>query len=319
LLRWQHKVLSHASITAELFTSYGMTYSPQSVKEVVARLKKRNIIRSWQARAGMIQGSQYSFVGDSLCPHINASHIAPPPGAPAHMPPGMHPGPKADNTILEQVGRIKLSTCSTEDHSLRLLEALTEDSIAFHFPSLYKIDFSTSQVRQIISRLAQVGISSQRVLEGLARAEWELSQHGQLHDGKGVLVARPLGYVFQKLAQEGCYPRPEGYLSQQEKTERDATEEAKARKDAIEGRFNAEFELWQLSLTSDELEKIPLPTSGTSSNPARTVFLKRRFLECEWPKILSSRSSPQPNSLNHVRLSPRDEQEPWPQTQHLAK
>jgi len=319
LLRWQHKVLSHASISAELFTSYGMTYSPQSVKEVVARLKKRNIIRSWQAREGMIQGSQYNIVGDSLCPHINAPYMGIPPGAPAHTTPGVHPEPGANNTILEQVGRIIRPNSSSEERSTHLLEALTEDDLAFHWPNLAKHDFGTVQIRTVISRLAQVGISTQRVLEGLNRAEWELARHGCLHDWKGSLVHSPRGYVFDKLAREGSYPRPQGYSSQQEEAEREATKQATAYKAALEERFNAEFELWQLSLTSDELKQIPLPTSGTSSDPARAVFLKRHFRECEWPKILSSRSSPQPNSLDHVQLSPSDKQEPWPQTQHLAE
>jgi len=231
----------------------------------------------------------------------------------------VHPDPGANNTILEQVGRIKLPNSSSEERSTRLLEALTEDDLAFHWPNLAKHDFGTVQIRTVISRLAQVGISTQRVLEGLNRAEWELARHGCLHDWKGDLVRNPRGYVFDKLAREGSYPLPQGYASPQEEAEREATKQATAYKAALEERFNAEFELWQLSLTSDELEKIPMPPSGTSSNPARAVFLKRHFLECEWPKILSSRSTPQPDSLNQMQLSPRNEQEPWPQTQHLAK
>ena len=218
-----------------------------------------------------------------------------------------------------QVGRIQLPNSSSEEPSIRLLEALTEDDLAFHWPNLANHDFGTVQIRTIISRLAQVGISTQRVLEGLNRAEWELARHGCLHDWKGVLVRSPRGYVFDKLAREGSYPLPQGYVSPQEEAEREATEQAKTYKAALEERFNAEFELWQLSLTSGELKTIPLPTSGTSSNPARSVFLKRYFRECEWPKILSSRSTPQPDSLAHAQLPPRNEQEPWPQTQLLAK
>lgn len=291
LLRWHHKVLSHSQVSAELFTTYRMEYPPGSVKEIIARLKRRRFVSGRQTREGMIQGNKYTFAEEMLCPYINSSTPAPPPGTHAQMPPAMRPESKSSNTILEQLDRENLPNSSREEISIGLLEALTEGSIAFHWPSIAKVDFGTYQIRLIIERLAQVGASTQRVIEGLTRAEWELSHNGFLRDRKGNTVAKPLGYVFDILAREGCYPRPEGYISQEEQAVRDAEREAKAYSAALEARIAAEFEAWQVSLTSDELKRISPPTDIDLGNHGRSALLRNHFREHVWPERLTATQS----------------------------
>lgn len=291
MLRWQHKVLSHAQVSAELFTTYGMKYPQQSVKEIVARLKRRQFINGSQTREGMIQGNKYTFFGDRLCDHIRSSCSVPAPGTHAQMPPGMLPESESRNTILKQLDRDNLTTSSKEKVAIGRLEALTENDIAFHWPNVAKQDFGTYQIRQIIERLSQVGASTQRVIEGLTRAEWELSHYGYLRDRKGNTVARLRGYIFDILAREGCYPRPEGYVSQEEQVVRDAEREAKAYSAALEARIAAEFEVWQVSLTSEELKRIVPPTNFDRGDHGRRALLRNHFREHVWPKRLTDSPS----------------------------
>lgn len=303
MLRWQHKVLSHSQVSAELFTTYGMKYPQQSVKEIVARLKRRQFINGSQVREGMIQGNKYTFFGDRLCDHIRSSCSASAPGTHAQVPPGMLPESESRNTILKQLDRENLTTFSEEMISIGLLEALTESAIAFHWPNVAKLDFGTYQIRQIIERRAQVGASTQRVLEGLTRAEWEISHYGYLRDHHGKTVDKRLGYVFDKLAREGCYPRPEGYISQEEQAERDAGVEAKRRTAATEARITAECETWILTLSPEDVQTILPSNQIPIGKSARDALLRGHFREHVWPEILAAKLLGQPTPCGHRPLS----------------
>lgn len=303
MLRWQHKVLSHSQLSAELFTTYGMKHPQQSVKEIVARLKRRQFIKGSQTREGMIQGNKYTFFGDRLCDHIRSSCSVPAPSTHAQMPPGMLPDSESHNTILKQLDRDKLTNCSEEKISIGRLEALTESTIAFHWPNVAKLDFGTNQIRQIVERLSQVGASTQRVIEGLTRAEWELSHYGYLRDHHGKTVDKRLGYVFDKLAREGCYPRPEGYVSSQEQAERDAEVEAKRRAAAIEARVDAECQTWLLTLSHEDVQTILPSNQVPIGNSASDALLRSHFRKHVWPEILAAKSFGQPTPCAHGALS----------------
>lgn len=57
-------------------------------------------------------------------------------------------------------------------------------------------------------------------MQGLTFAEWELARQS-MKDGKGKVVEDPRSWVFHILASQGYYPRPSGYVSPTEQTERD--------------------------------------------------------------------------------------------------
>jgi hypothetical protein len=302
IFRRHNRVLSHSSIAAELYTTYGMKFPATSVKGIIARLVKRNIIKGWQAREGMNQGNHYTFTQELLCPHIKTAPPGTLPGAPASTLPATQAQLKADNTILEQSERINLSNFSGESTSRRLLEALTEDDISFHWPSLAKEGFGTVQIRQFLTRLGQAGLSVQRVLESLRHAEWALT-HSCMRDGDGGIVRTPLNWVFKIIAKEGYYPRPEGYISPQEQAERDAEVEAKRRTTAIEARIDAECQAWLLTLSPEDVQSILPNAQVPFGKSARDALLRAHFREHVWPKILVAKQLGQPTPCAHGALS----------------
>ena len=125
-----------------------------------------------------------------------------------------------------------------------MLEALTEEDIAFHWPALVRLGFGSIQIRQIIQRREQVGEGVDTIMQGLTYAEWELS-YQCMKDSKGNTIEAPVKWVFRILATQGYYPRPSGYVSPVERAERDWEEVLKREEEARKARIDAEVDTWQ--------------------------------------------------------------------------
>jgi len=155
----------------------------------------------------------------------------------------------ASSILKEKIDRNILSVSSIESGKectkdpVALLEALTEDDIAFHWPCLSKLGFGTDQIRQIVKRLAQVNLGVEKVMQGLTYAEWELI-HESMRSAKGESVTSPVSWVFKILATQGYYPRPENYISPKEQADLDAAEEIKTLTAAYETRRQTEADAW---------------------------------------------------------------------------
>lgn len=77
-----------------------------------------------------------------------------------------------------------------------------------------------------------------------------------MRDKEGKAVADPCSWVFQSLARQGYYRRPNGYVSPEEQAETDAAAAAKALLQAQKARKDVEFEAWRAGLPPEELAAI---------------------------------------------------------------
>jgi len=205
------------------------------------------------------------------------------------MEPAMHSGENASPSILreEKIDRnLSISSEGMEtQESIRKLEALTEDDIAFHWPELARHGFGTHQVRQIIQRLAQVGIMPKQVMQGLIHAEWEVNA-GKMRNKNGEPVASPVDWVFSILAKQGYYRRPEGYVSPEEQAAYDAAKEAEQIAAAHTALFTAECSAWIVALSEEKRQSILSERKGQFPMPPE-VLLTQHFRSTIWPKTQS--------------------------------
>ena len=129
---------------------------------------------------------------------------------------------------------------------------LSPERIATTWPNLARAGFSREQLNQIAQALSELGKSTDKVLQSLDHAEWELEQ-GKMIDKDGQPVADPCSWVFRSLARTGYYRRPKGYVSPEEQAAKDAEEEAKVVTVARQSAEKAQFEAWRDGLSPDEL------------------------------------------------------------------
>lgn len=260
-----------------------MQQSAESVRGAVNRLAARGFLRHQQARDGTIRGLRFTIIEERLCSYL----LQPQTGSRSANHSDARPGCSAAPSILEEIDRKKNLSVSSENEeeekSTRLLEALTEEDMAFHWPEIARKGFGTDQVRQIISRLAQVNIGTSRIMQGLTHAEWELSE-GKMRDKSGNPVSNPVSWVFKILATQGYYPRPESYCSPQQQAEQDAAEELKRQNITYEARQAAEAEAWIVRLTPEERNAIIGP-SGNAMRIPDDVALRNHFRSKIWPKM----------------------------------
>lgn len=253
VLRSPHEVLAYWQIARIVTTVYGLDTTEGAVRGAVERLACYNLLVRERASRGLLKGNRYAFK-QNPCPHIptlpETAESAVQAGTEAYM----QIAQTACLSIQEKIDRNNLSLSSEKEDAqknIQLLEALTEDDIAFHWPELARLGFGTDQIRQIISRLAQVNIGAGRIMQGLTHAEWELCA-GRMRDKSGSPVTNPVSWVFKILATQGYYPRPEGYRSPQEQAECDATKELQQQTAAYEARMEAEAQAWVARLAPDE-------------------------------------------------------------------
>ena len=293
------RVTPYGRIARRLAAEFGMPQQAESVRGAVNRLAARGFLRHQQARDGTIRGVRFSITEELLCPHIirpqAAEHVAERCEARGDA----RPGHSAVPSLLEKIERKNNLSVSSEkeeeQEKIRLLEALTEEDIAFHWPELARQGFGTDQIRQTIKRLAQVNIGAGRIMQGLTHAEWELSAK-RMCDKSGKPIASPVSWVFKILATQGYYPRPEGYRSPQEQAEQDAADELKRQSVAYEARQTAEAEAWIARLGPDERSAILGPPTHSIRMP-EVVILRRHFLSEIWPGIQHTKPSAQYHNL----------------------
>jgi hypothetical protein len=278
------RVTPYTRIARQLASEFGMPQQAESVRGAVNRLAVRGFLRHQQARDGTIRGVRFTIITELLCPHIMRPQVADRPDARHDAQGEARPGHSTAPSILEEIERksnLSISSVKEEEQKNRLLEALTEEDIAFHWPELARQGFGTDQIRQIIIRLAQVNIGTGRIMQGLAHAEWELNTN-RMRDKSGNSVSSPTSWVFKILATQGYYPRPEGYRSPQEQAEMDAAEELKRQTAAYEARQTAEAEAWIIRLSPEERSAILGPPGNAMRIPDEVV-LRRHFRSEIWP------------------------------------
>jgi hypothetical protein len=289
------RVTPYERIARQLEREFAMPQSAESVRGVVNRLAARGFLRRAPARDGTIRGVRFTIVEALLCPHIRPDRGDARPAIRVDARGDARPDPPAAPSILkEKTDRENLLSLSSEENAgqkaVRLLEALSEDDIAYHWPRLAKAGFGAYQIRQIVNRLGQVGNSVEQVMQGLRYAEWEL-EHGAMLDKSSSPVASPVDWVFASLAKTGYYRRPKGYVSPEEQAELDAAENAKQLATAMEARKLSELQAWTASLSSDERKAITAQPGKTFAMPD-DVALKLHFNNHIWPKILAESKQP---------------------------
>ena len=129
------------------------------------------------------------------------------------------------SSLKDKIDRKDLSISYEKTAKQCNLQLLDEEALAFHWPELAKQGFGMEQIGQIIKRLEQIDVKTDKVISGLHHAEWAL-ENGCMKDAKGEPVGNPVNWVFSILARQGYYPRPPGYVSPEEKMEQDAAMEA---------------------------------------------------------------------------------------------
>jgi len=292
------RVTPYDRIARQLAAEFGMPQQAESVRGVVNRLAARGFLRHRQSREGTIRGVRFTITEELLCPHIirpSAEHLTGHGETRRDAQADVRPGHFAASSLLEERERksnLSISSGQEEEQkNARLLEALGEEDITFHWPELSRQGFGTDQIRQIVKRLAQVNIGAGRIMQGLTHAEWELRAN-RMCDKSGNPVTNPVSWVFKILATQGYYPRPDGYRSPQEQAEQDAIEELKRQTTAHEARQAAEAEAWIARLGPDERSAILGPPTSAVRMPDE-VILRRHFRSEIWPGMQRAQSSKQ--------------------------
>ena len=278
------RVTPYERISRQLMEEFGMSQSAESVRGVANRLAARGFIRRKQARDGTIRGVQFTIIEPLFCPHLLDTR----PSVRGDIRVAARGGASCRPSILEEeIDRENLSISSEKDarNIVHMLEALTEDDLAYHWPKLAGAGFGTCQIRQIIERLAQVNIGAEKVMQGLVHAEWEL-ENGAMRDKSGAPIAKPVDWVFISLSRTGYYRRPHGYVSPHEQAELDVAEEAERMKLAHEARKKSAFDVWLLELPPEERGAITAARGGKFPMPEDTA-LRLHFKEHVWPKMFA--------------------------------
>lgn len=274
ILKGNTSVISHDGIAAAIREAYHIKTTSGAVRGALSRLYKQGFLLRRQARQGHIKGNRYTFLSDP-CPHIPVMHLPMQVDMQlaVHLP--MHPVPldrKRDYKNLSVY-----TNCTEETKNPKNghpLHTFTGADIAFHFPALAQQGFGTTQIQQIITRLSQTGTGTERLMQGLIHAEWEL-ENGRMKDKTGNPVANPLNWVFTSLAREGYYRRPKEYRSPEEQAEQDAITEKNKLAETIKARETAEYEAWKASLSPEERQAILSQREGRI--PPDDIFLRDWF------------------------------------------
>lgn len=287
VLKSYSQIIAYWQIAELVAARYGLATTEGAVRGALERMYRRSVLMRTRAAAGSQKGNRYAFTSDP-CPHIipyAATEPSTESSTRGDVDTAAQSVPNAVPSILEEIDRKNLSISSENaaHTAARLLEALTEEDIAFHWPELARHGFGTDQIRQMLHRLAQVNIGPEKVMQGLTYAEWELAAE-RMRDKKSEPIASPANWVFSILAKQGYYPRPSGYVSPQEQAERDAAEERKRCVAAQEERLKAECDAWIAGLSPDEREGIVGPQNSAVRMPD-TVTLRNHFRTEIWPTL----------------------------------
>ncbi|MDR3628935.1 MAG: hypothetical protein P4L42_01225 [Desulfocapsaceae bacterium] len=270
-----------------------MLASEGSVRGAMARLSRRGFLVRERGSKGRMQGNCYALNREP-CPLIpswkKSMQSAIQSAMQSEAQPDVHSainGPLS--SLKDKIDRKDLSISYEKIAKQCKLQLLDEKALAFHWPELAKQGFGMEQIGQIIKRLEQIDVKTDKVISGLHHAEWAL-ENGCMKDAKGEPVGNPVNWVFSILARQGYYPRPPGYVSPEEKMEQDAAIEAERLQKARQARFVSEYALWLAGLSPEEREGIA-PEKDTSSLPPEErlipveVRLELYFKEHVWPGL----------------------------------
>jgi hypothetical protein len=274
-------VLSYWQFADLIGNVWGQEITENAVRGAINRMPRHAFLLRSRARSLSHSGNLYTFSADPCC------HIRPfvtcvrSPVQTAEQASG------CDAPSFRKTERNTLSI--SNDHATARLLTLSENDYALHWPRLAQAGVGVSLVEQVVDELRKIGKSTEKVLEGLSYAEWEL-EHGVMLDKGGVQVGDPAGWLYRALATNGSYRRPKGYISPEEQALLDATEEANRRKAALEQLAAREFEIWRDSLSAEALESF-LPSRKPSEPSIRDALLRTAFRERVWPDLIATHSS----------------------------
>jgi len=232
-----HHVSNYDKIIAETGLRYG------TVRDIVDRFGKQGIITKKPWIQGSARGIHFAFHGISR-----------------------HDNPACQsNTIIQHVNTTRQNDTTRSHHKVtpqsnafykidreNLSISLSAGRIALTWPNLARAGFGCEQLDQIAAALAELGKSTEKIVQSLDHAEWEL-ERGQMLDKDGQPVTDPCSWVFTALARTGYYRRPKAYVSPEEQAAKDTEAEAKAVVAARQAAEQAQFEAWREGLLPDEL------------------------------------------------------------------
>lgn len=293
LIKSRPGVIAYWQIAKVLESHLGVEVTDSAVRGAVHRMPRHAFLLRSRARTLSHSGNLYTLRADP-CPYIT-------PLVESEQSPV-----QVDNQAVSCSGpsliKIERETPSiSQDESSSKLLALSESDISFHWPRLAQSGFGVSQIERIVSQLNKIGKTTINVLQGLHHAEWEL-EHGAMLDKNKQPVAAPVDWIFVSLAKNGSYRRPQGYVSSEEQTAIDATEESNRRLAALEAWLTREFELWRNMLSSEQVEDV-LPNPKPSEPVVRESLLRSHFRKHLWPEILAAKSPHQLSPVDHGATS----------------
>lgn len=233
--------LSYQHISDILANTFKMSKSADAIRGYINRLRRNGFTQSKYATLGHRRGNIYTIM-PLACSHIPMNDMQ------TDIQTNMYPAMQSESSILKE--KID-SNLSILNEAKMHLESLSEDDIKFHWANLSRQGFGTNQIRQLITRLKQVNISLENVMQGLTHAEWDL-EHEQMKDKHGNMITSPTNWVFKILAKQGYYPRPSNYISSQEQAERDAKIEVDTIKKVKKEFEDSKYQRWINSLSEEK-------------------------------------------------------------------
>lgn len=169
------------------------------------------------------------------------------------------------------------------------LKTLSQDDFEAFWPYLAQTGFKASQIKEIVLSREANGLPCDRFQEALDHAD------AAVKDGLA-----DFQLVYETIRAEGFFERPPGYLSVEERYERDAKLKAEADARARGELEQAHFKLWKLSLSFQEVEAIK-----TANAPVGLPFLDGVLLR-EWYRrgkpVLDGQKQLEQTRREHYRL-----------------
>ena len=229
----------------DLVAALGIPY--KTIRWAMTELEKDGFFKRKDYRNGMFQGVELAY-DEHLCRrYCERIKLSTTPSAAIWATPSATDRAAASTTPSASTTHYK-EEIDRENLSI----SLTSERIALTWPHLHRSGFGPDQLAQIGQALAELGKATDKIMQSLDHAEWEL-ERGQMLDKDGQPVADPCSWVFRSLARTGYYRRPKGYISPEEQAAKDLEAEAKAVTAARHAAEQAQFETWRDGLTPDEL------------------------------------------------------------------
>ncbi len=242
--------INYQQISKLLHWHFSIEASPDAVRGILQRLRRKNLIESKVFHSGFARGNLYSC-SLKVCKDIPSFF---------ELMSVQNVQTEAENFMqtnhsIDRIDRnINLSILNQTTAKIQL-ENFTDEDIALQWENLGKYGFGKSQIEQIIKNLEAQGSSLENVIQGLHHAEWDL-EHKQMLDRNGELVKSPVNWVYRILAKQGYYPRPKNYVSPEEQVELDSKKSREALEKVQKENEEKEYSAWLSTLSDDDKERI---------------------------------------------------------------